>query len=190
VNQPLQQLIAAYLALCLAFAGAVGMNPTLHHWVEHGGHGPEHTHSGVWGGGLDIADAYEAGVRHVHAPGRVHAHGQDQPARRPIRQGLFAHSIRAFETPELLNRVGRFIRDVLCGSASPCDSAPDQDGHGHEHHSLAQSLAGGLVESNADVPLPPANEAIVRFISLPPDALWLTDRWDAQTASRGPPVWG
>jgi hypothetical protein len=190
VSQPLQQLIAAYVALCLAFAGAVGMNPTLHHWVEHGGHGPEHTHYGVRGGGLDMAHAHEAGVRHVHAPGRVHAHGQDQPARRPIRQGLFAHSIRAFETPELLNRVGRFIRDVLCGSASPRDSAPDQDGHGHEHHSLAQSLAGGLVETNVDAPLLQANETIVGFVSLPPEALLLADQWDAQSASRAPPAQG
>ena len=43
--KPWRQILAAYVALCVAFAGAVGLSPVLHRWVEHGGEGPAHVHA-------------------------------------------------------------------------------------------------------------------------------------------------
>jgi hypothetical protein len=72
----------------------------------------------------------------------------------------------------------------LAGHAANSSS---EDEPGHEHHSLSQLLAGGLLEQTLDFP---ALEQTVVFIAIPVllsnDPL-LEENWDAQSASRGPP---
>src|SRR4051812_7252134 len=45
VLKPLKQIVSFYLVLVIAMVGAIGISPTLHRLIEHGGLGPAHSHA-------------------------------------------------------------------------------------------------------------------------------------------------
>jgi hypothetical protein len=177
-SQPMkriQPLISLYLALCLAGGGAVALSPTLHRLIEHGGHGDAHTHAAI------LARDGRPGEVHQHEDGHWHSH----PAERPRRVLLFEHTF----DPPTISLTGiwhRFARFLEAATAE--DSAPANEGPGHQHHSLFQLLAAGFVDQPLDAPcllsLPPAHVVC----EVPPANQFTAFEWDAQTASRGPPV--
>jgi hypothetical protein len=154
----LRKLISCCLALSLAFAGAVAFSPVLHRLIDHGGHGRPHSH-------------YRA--TRIHAPGHREA------------RSTFRHTFNPFGLPQIdLSRLWHKLEHWLAGHAA---ESPAQDESGHEHHSLSQLLAGGLVEQTIDAPL----FEVIFFVSIRGVALaenpLLDSNWDAQTATRGPP---
>ncbi len=80
-----QRLISWYLVLCLASAGAIGISPILHQWVEHGGRGTAHTHS------ARLNEVAEAAHIHAHEIGQPHEHEHDSPSTFLAPKSLFAH---------------------------------------------------------------------------------------------------
>lgn len=173
----MQQLVSCYLALCLVGGGAVGINPVLHRLIEHGGHGPAHTHISV------APRAASTEPLHQHGNGQLHSHA---PAR-PYPAGLFEHSYTPPGFPKIsLSRLWRGITQLFEAAASP-DSAPSKDSPGHEHHSLFQLLASGLVDQPIDVPILASVPASFVSYEFPATTPFVARDWDAQTASRGPP---
>lgn len=195
----LLQLVSAYLAICVALAGSVGVNPLLHRWVEHGGQGPAHVH--------------------LRAPAHAHPHAPapfrniDPAASAPrtvdaVPRGfgrVFVHPHAAFDLPTaplaelwhaLSHLLGERSSDSSTGSdpdsrsPSPSDRAPDPSDPGHRHDSLVQLLTDGLVEMNPETGLPGLAfnpvACVPGFPDLPPREV----RWDALTAGRGPPPVG
>jgi hypothetical protein len=185
VSRAVQQFVASYLVLCLALAGAVGISPVLHQLVEHGGHGDAHVHVGT------ASHPQQPGFVHRHEHGLEHSHdaapGQHQ-VQDSGRPGLFVHSVRGIETSELVRRAWQFVESIFDSAVEQDDPSPDSDKTDHEHHSLAQLLASGLAESSVDLPLLEAEFGPVIFGLASPDMLVLSVGWNAQTASRGPPL--
>jgi len=186
VSRTVQQLVAGYVALCLALAGTVGISPVLHQWIEHAGQGHPHLHIGGQSHSTTAVHHHDQGEEHAHEHGQAHEHysfsGQ------PAQSGLFVHNVRGIETSQIASRLWRWIADAFDPATTANDPPPDSDEPGHEHHSLAQLLASGLVELNLDLPFLDAAFLPVTFGSVPIDALLLPVGWDAQTASRGPPA--
>jgi hypothetical protein len=115
-----RQLLAVYLAVTLAVAGATGLSPWLHQLLEHGGHGAPHVHRG--------ASAVQA-VRLKGTQARAH------------------HS---FALPSFPARWLRQLAHRLAHAAETSqDSQTPNDTPDHQHHSLAQTLANGSVEAPA-----------------------------------------
>ena len=174
-----RQLVVSYLALCLAFAGVIGLSPVLHFWIEHGGQGPIHTHSGF------VPQVSQSG--HSHDGGRFHQHAQT--AENPLPTGLFAHSYRSFELPNIsLARLCHALCHLLQGVGPAGSQQPfPNDKGGHEHHSLPQMMASGCVDQALDVPLLSFTPGALVAPDFPALTLFLPSDWNAQTPSRGPP---
>ena len=171
-------MLACYLALCLAFAGLVGVNPALHRLVEHGGQGPAHTHP------RGLAHTVPDAGWHDHGDGQAHRHAApDLPAR-----SLFSHKYTPTGEP-LLSLRGLWGALKAVAGTSPSSNQPQPAGdEGHHHHSLAQLLASGLIDQHLDAPVltgPPISFVVVCCFA---DSPLLIPDWDAQSASRGPPT--
>lgn len=177
----MQQLISCYVVLCLALAGAVGISPLLHQRIEHGGHGPAHIHA------RGMAAVPVAVHSHDHGNGAGHVHPADHATEPSRPAGTFVHrhrpqTLAAFQ----LSRFWRALGQLFPSKAqSPSQSSPEDPGHTHD--SLAQLLAGGLVEHACDAPPLECDPVSFPNRFLPAKVLLLNCAWDAQTASRGPP---
>jgi hypothetical protein len=155
----LRQVLAVYLAVTFVLAGAAGLNPLLHQWLEHGGRDPAHVHHGA---------------------------GAAQQVRV---QGRLARGHAPFTLPKVSAQWLRQLAHRLAHAAEESrEPAAPTDAPGHEHHSLAQTLASGLVEAPALVEL---------SLSVAPGTLRDATRvparasareLDRQTAGRAPPT--
>ena len=170
-----QQLLSFYLALCVAFAGAVGISPVLHVMVEHGGHGHTHSHAGLKNGNA-IAE---------HAHPHPHPVPESQPAK-SARIALPDHSPKLFGFH--LSDVYRAVGGWIAGAVDPLPVTPvDENGSSHTHHSLAQMLLSGTVEGVADVPPLVCAPSVFTLSPESSRSSFVASLFDAQTASRGPP---
>ena len=170
--------IACYLALCFAFAGAVGVSPGLHRLVEHVGQGPAHTHFGF------RSQAASAVPLHQHGDGRWHTDAEVNP--RPA--GLFQHSSGSFQLPDvsrLWHGLSRLFEQAASSESSPSKGVP-----AHEHHSLFQLMASGLVDQPLLAEILPSIPLASVSLSFVANAPFVARDWDAQTSSRGPPSSG
>ncbi len=173
----IQQITSCYLVLCLAFAGAIGISPVLHQLIEHGGNGSAHSHRG------DASNS--SSTAHTHDHGRIHPHTHSERATRP--KELFAHSYKTFKLPTIPVRKLWHAFGHLLNFPTSSESSPTNGGPGHEHQSLFQLMASGLVDQPLD--LPPLSFVPFEFIfyNLSQPTLVVARDWDAQTATRGPP---
>lgn len=173
-----RQLLAAYLAVCLALAGLVGISPALHVLVEHGGNGPSHVHRAE----LQQSARKTSGTLHEHGEsGHTHSH---PPAPEPDTH-LFVHSSGALPRVDVLastfwHHVHEWLRHR--DSASSQQSAGD-----HHHDSLASLLVSGLIDgASTDVDsvvyLHAREFCVAPLVTIPRGC-----DWDAQSAPRGPP---
>jgi len=82
------------------------------------------------------------------------------------------------------------LRRALAALFPGADTDPNSDASGdadHEHQSIFQLLAQGLVDQMASLdPILEGGGAII-FIQASWPALVFSDRWEGQSASRGPP---
>jgi len=168
----LRPLIAGYLVLCLAFASAVGLSPFLHQLIEHGGHGEWHTHAGTEKTiGLIVGSVppewQTAAPLSGESKQRVVLTRNHRPFKLPVAQ--FARLVNS-------------VANGLGGAEQPLN--PD----GHEHHSLAQLLASGLLDQHIETPVLAHFVPSGSYLLLSPDELLLASIWNAQTPDRGPPV--
>ena len=146
----LRAFISGSLALLLAMAGAIGVSPGLHHWLEHGGKGQPHIHRppapafpASFGKELvSLRDAPSGSIAKTEAQPERHAEAAPQPEQSPA----------------------------------------------HEHHSLPQLVASGLIEQSAPPPLF-VHRPVSFVLRVSPFIVFLLiSDWEAQTASRGPPA--
>ena len=174
-----QQILSGYVALCLALAGFVGTSPTLHRLIEHGGRGVAHVHFHGTDGMIVLG--------HRHDQPAVDTQERRAAATQSVSRTLFVHSHQPAAVPAIqLDRLWHALGHLLAPEGE--DPAPDtSEDPAHHHDSLAQTLAGGLIEQSLDSPqligLPLATLFDLRPFA-PPS---LDVRWDSQTASRGPP---
>jgi hypothetical protein len=167
-----QQLLSCCLAFCVAFAGAVGLSPTLHVQVEHGGHGHAHSHAGFHKGAGIAAEHPREASRSNMRLARLFAEKYPQPK-------LFGLDLR-----EIYRAVGSRIARAL----QPREDAPnDPAGDGHAHDSLAQMLLSGAVEGLSDVPPLAGDPTGFMIFTEGYSAVWAASDFEAQTASRAPP---
>jgi hypothetical protein len=180
----LRQLIAVYLALCFAFAGAVGISPVLHRLIEHGGHGRAHTHPRV----LPLAAAsphshpHHAGRDHYNDDGHSHTHVAKSEHGH---HGHKAHSHESFALANTWHALGHWLADL---AAEWPDSSGSEDVPQHRHDSLPQLLISGLVEQHIDVPPVQPNAAMCVVFLWRVETIFLVRGFDPQTASRPPPA--
>ena len=71
--------------------------------------------------------------------------------------------------------------------ASAAGRPADSGSPGHEHHSLAQLLACGLIEQSIDPPLFEVGALPPPFVPPSPQEVLLLPGFDPQTAGRAPP---
>lgn len=181
----IKHFVAAYLMLCLAFAGAVGLSPVLHQWVEHAGEGRPHVHgpAGHFHHGSSPAGAHVA--HDVHGD---HSHSHPHPPGRTVRtERLFVHSEGAFPTVDVLVvRAWQSLREIFAEG----DSSESNEGSGegeHHHESLAALLTSGVVDCADPVVefLPPHTGS---FVAVPfPNSRLLAFDWSPVAAPRAPP---
>lgn len=200
MKKRLAQLVSCYLALCLVFGGAVALSPILHVWIEHGGKAGPHTHLIMQHEVAAVSQPQEVHPGHADAPGLAHilSHALElshppspsSASTQAHANGLFAHNYEPFRPPNL-SALRHSLHAVfhLLGGRAPAASepSPSGDGPGHQHHSLPQLLAGGLVEQHLDLPLLQPVPVSLTLRALPAHTPLLVNDWDAQTASRGPP---
>lgn len=181
----LSQIISAYVALCLALAGMVGLSPSLHLLIEHGGLGTPHRHA---------LDSIATGNFHHHADGSSHDADHQAPGIRakglgPLHIG-FTPTHQPFELPSIrLPQAGRALLQFLAGASNHPEESPSPDQQSNHHfNSLTQLLSHGLVEVVVD--LRPQTWLVTTFIwrTQPAEAFLSDPGWEAQTATRGPPL--
>lgn len=178
VTKRVRQLIAWFLALAFAAAGMVAISPALHVAVEHGGNGPMHSHFGLATPGGVFAHP------HQHGDGPWHSHEAPVAPRSPL---LFQHSFQPFGLPKIsLDGLWQALAHFF-DTASSTGSLPSKDGPGHQHQSLFQLLASGLVDQPLDFPVLPSIPFALVTYRCAANTNWIARDWDAQTASRGPP---
>lgn len=165
------QLAATLLALCVVLSGFVGLNPGLHRLVEHAGHGAPHTHRGGETHWHDHGD----GKPHRHeAPVAISFRSADQRLERVFQSHPFG------SLP---------IRNLLAGFLkSRADDASDEPREDHQHHSLAQSLNDGLVESSFTWIAPAIPPTPFSWVVTPSRDVFQASDWSPHTAGRAPPV--
>jgi hypothetical protein len=174
-----QQWLSCYLVLCLVVASVVGLSPTLHWWIEHGGRGHAHAHAG-----LQKSRSLEREHAHPHRHDFSHAASRAQLPRLLVekypRPRLFGLEVKD---------VYRAVGGVLALLARHLPKAPpgDDDREPHTHHSLAQMLLSGAVEGTVDVSLVKGPAGFTRA-SLVSTTHFLTFDFNPQTASRAPPI--
>jgi len=179
VRSGIRQLVSLYLALCLVLAGAVGLSPSLHRLIEHGGKGGAHVHGRQEFQSSATAHHHDANYGHSHPPALSTS----------IRSGhLLVHAENAFpSTDVLLARLWHSLQRLFDAEEFSHDHKSNHKDTSHHHDSLASLLAGGLinhVDLSAD-PLPSAPLTDVRVPSLV-SRLSSFD-WNAQATTRGPP---
>jgi hypothetical protein len=198
MKKRLAQLVTCYLALCLVFGGAVALSPILHVWIEHGGKAGPHTHLILQPEIAAVAHPQEIHPSHADAPGFAHALSHafglshapspSSVSTQASADGLFVHDYEPFRPPNLAAlRHSLHVVFHLLGGRAPPASEPSGDRPGHQHHSLPQLLAGGLVEQFLNLPLLPPAPVSLTLRALPAHTPLRVNDWDAQTASRGPP---
>jgi hypothetical protein len=171
----LRQFVAVYLAVVLAVAGATGLSPLLHQLIEHGGHGVPHLH---------------------HGNSRALAVERDNPEASGAQRGVVRVRLKGsatqghqpFTLPKAsllwLHHLSHWLVDHTKESV-PDDSS---DASGHQHHSLAQTLASGLIEAPASAELSlSVAPGILRDNPRVPDRV-SAHELDRQTAGRAPPA--
>jgi len=182
----IRNFVAAYLILCLAFAGAVGLSPWLHHWVEHAGEGSAHVHGPR---GHSHYPSAAASSRETQGEHLDHPHAHPHSLENVVRTArLFVHSEGAFPAVDVLVvRAWQSFRALVANGDSSKSNERSGEG-GHHHESLAASLTSGLIDTA---------EPLVEF--LPPQrqssasASVLISRvvafdWNSVAAPRGPPL--
>ena len=166
------QLAATLLALCVVISGFVGLNPTLHRLVEHAGHGAPHTHRG--------------GETHWHDPGDGTPHRHEASI-----EISFPSPDKRLERVFQSHPFGSLpIREILAGLLklwTDYDSSnePHTD---HQHHSLAQSLSDGLVETALTWVASAVPSPTFSWVATPSRDFFPASEWSPHTASRAPPV--
>lgn len=174
-----QQWLSAYLVLCLVFASAAGLSPLLHFWLDHGGEGAAHTHRA---GG-------EVAAVHVHPHPRPH----DLPPQGFVRAESFSRPQLTTERPlklfgleptDIYRAVGRLVARVFADGAA----APEEPTSQHTHHTLSQLLLSGAVEGAVVIFAPVVAPMEFTCVSSFPENVFVASDWNAQTASRGPPL--
>jgi hypothetical protein len=168
-----QYLLSFYLIFTIAFAGVVGISPTLHFWVEHGGDGHVHSHAG-------------SGTRHAHS------HAIPSSPFTAKSHDLSERLEAKYPQPRLfgleLKQIYRALVRAVAPLAKRAAEAPSHDRDGHAHDSLAQMLLAGAVEGLSIAPLlvaPLINEVAsgkTRNAFVPGFV------FNSQTASRAPPA--
>ncbi len=191
VTKRFGQFVSSFLALSFALAGLVAISPTLHVAIEHGGHGPTHTHLG----GPTVANSATASPAHLH----LHPHPlefDDATANEgftaSLRPRLFVSNHQSFSLLRIpvqrwWQAFARLLDPTGTAGHESQDTPPDGNGPGHQHHSLPQLMAGGLLDAHIDLPGLPFIGDLAARRSLPSDTLLFVRDWYAQTASRGPP---
>ncbi len=165
------QLAATLLAFCVVVSGFVGLNPTLHRLVEHAGHGAAHTHRG--------------GETHWHDPGdgTPHRHEASIEISFPSADKRLEHVFQSHPFGSLP------IREILAGLLKPwTDNNSDEPHTDHQHHSLAQSLSDGLVESASTWIAPAIPPMPFAWLASPSREFFQASEWSPLTASRAPPA--
>ena len=184
------QLVACFLALSVFLAGLVAVSPALHVVIEHGGQGPAHTHRGgpaVASSALTLPDP-----GHVHPHEHAPVNRSERPVLHAARLNFFVSNHGAFTFREVpLRRVWEALSSLLerAGDLSHPSPDPASDGGspGHEHRSLAQLLACGLIEQTVEAPWFELGFVPCPFVSPAAQEVLLLRPLDAQTAGRAPP---
>jgi hypothetical protein len=171
----MRQLVSCYLTLCLLGGGTVALNPVLHLWIEHGGHGPMHYHAGG-----AIHAAHPQPQRHAEGPNCDPALVQPPPA------GRFVHAGEPFGLPKIALRLWHALADLFVTASS--DDTPAENGPAHNHDSIFQLLAAGLVEPSTCAPGLPRAPGLTARAFATADTRDIIKDWDAQSASRAPPT--
>ncbi|HWN93940.1 MAG TPA: hypothetical protein VNT99_02815 [Methylomirabilota bacterium] len=181
-----QQVVSWYLVFCLVFAGAVGLSPILHLWVEHGGEGRAHIH-------IHAGHATSGAISGKHA--HPHPHRHDAPTAHGFHRS--AHAARAllvekYKQPTLLGwevqDVYRAVSRLFARVLEQSPYTPPDDANGHTHDSLPQLLLAGAVEGAWPV-LPFVCAPLgIEFSSTLSFSVFLAADFEAQTASRAPPA--
>ncbi|MBL9166106.1 MAG: hypothetical protein JNN07_00025 [Verrucomicrobiales bacterium] len=133
-----QQLISCLLALGLVLAGWVAFSPALHVLIEHGGHGPAHVHF------------------HGSALSRLHQADETRNLPDPdisVSGPVFRSTHRPFALPNFSVRaawdaLARLTAADAVGGPGETSPDPVAPAPSHDHHSLAQTLADGCLESS------------------------------------------
>jgi hypothetical protein len=178
MKRPLQLLMALCLAGSLLLGGFAGLSPLLHVWLEHGGHGLAHVHHGP----------ATATARSVENSAPVTS---PSPSARHLRIAIRPAAERAhrFQLPSVsfAKLWHRWLQEPGAHGEAPEDSAPRPD-PGHHHDSLAQTLAGGLLDvASAEHAVP---GVALREFQLPAAAhdILRSGVFDPHSSERGPPA--
>lgn len=181
-----RRFMAGALALCLALAGLAGIHPALHRLMEHAGQGPMHVHRG------------EQARAHSHPHRHPHRHSHELPAASAAAKlgvrGAFVSNHPSFSLP--WQRVWQAVSGLLERSYSNAEqderdnqeSAPSPDESQHEHHSLVQLLASGLVELVTQGALLSFEFSASSSLATPPQDRLSYALFEPQTAGRAPPL--
>lgn len=175
----IRQLVSLYLALCLVLAGAVGLSPSLHRLIEHGGKGGAHVH------GRQELHSSTAPHHHNEAP----AHSHPPALTTSVGAGhLLVHAESAFpSTDVLLARLWHGLQHLFDAERYFHDHESNGEDADHHHDSLAGLLAGGLIDH-----VDPSADSLVSAPLTDVQVLPLISRlpffdWNAQATTRGPP---
>ena len=175
----IRQLVSLYLVLCLVLAGAVGLSPSLHRLIEHGGRGGEHVH-----GHLNL---HSSAATHHHDAASEHSY-PPAPTTSVSASHLLVHAEETFpSTDVLLARLWHNLQRLFSAEESAGSHESKSEDTDHHHDSLAGLLAGGLIDhvdlSVDSIPAAPQTDVgvptlVSRFPSFD---------WNAQATTRGPP---
>jgi len=181
-----RQIASGYLALCLALAGLMGISPDLHRLLEHGGHGAAHSHRGL---SAFEQDYHPHGEDHSHPQPHPHLHEANPENGGEPHGRIFVSNHRSFSLP--LEKVWlaavRWVDQWATNMDDAPASSPSGEEPGHEHHSLAQLLANGLLEQALDMPVLAVHLSLGPPVLPTPKLLVLPALFEAQTAGRAPP---
>ena len=182
----IKNFVTAYLLLCLAFAGAVGLSPLLHQWVEHAGEGSPHVHGPRGHFHHPSASASSRETQREHDDhSHPHRHSQGVVVRT---ERLFVHSEGSFpEVDVLVVRAWQSLWALLANGDSSESNERSSEGE-HHHESLAASLTSGLIDSAEPLVefVPPQTQSSARASVL--FSRVVAFDWNSVTAPRGPPL--
>lgn len=170
-NRLRHQIAATLLVLCVVMSGFVGINPKLHRLVEHGGDGSAHTHRG--------------GATFWHDHGDDHPHRHEVPAAisfpqvdKRLEHVFQSHPFGSLPVREVLARLLKSWTE---------DNDSEEPRTEHQHHSLAQSLSDGLVETAFTWDAPAVPPMPLSCEGTPFRDFFPASDWSPHTASRAPP---
>jgi hypothetical protein len=172
-----EQLVAWYLALCLALAGVVGLSPALHRLIEHGGHGPAHIH----------AAGAQRELSHHHGEGHSHEHfvpSSSIAVQKLKHQFTHRHEFTLATLP--VRALLQLASELLASDAA--DSNSKEKAPSHHHDSLSQLVASGLIDQHFECDLLNAVYCSILASVDAVDARLLVRDLDPQASPRAPPV--